>query len=121
MMRKFLFLSLIIVIVACGKNGSSVLPLNDMKVIMWDMFNADSWYTQTAMRDTTGKLSKQNVVWYQQIFLQHNITKEQFYKSYSYYESHPDKMKLLIDSVEAYGTRTKMGLDYIQVKQPSRK
>jgi hypothetical protein len=121
MTRKVIFLLSIVLIAACGKNRSSIIPLTDMKVIVWDMLNADSWSAQTAMRDTTGKLSKQNVLWYQQIFRQHDITKEQFYKSYGYYESHPDKMKILIDSVEAYGTRTKFALDYLPVKQLPRK
>lgn len=116
-----MYLFLLTVAIACGKKHSSVLSLNDMKTVMWDMLNADSWYAQTALRDTTGNLNKKNIEWYGQIFVQHDITKEQFYKSYSYYEARPEKMKLLMDSIEAYGTRTKMNLDHIPVVLPSTK
>ena len=117
MMKRFLCIIFIAAAIACGKNHSSVLAINDMKTVMWDMLNADSWYAQTTMRDTTGKLYKKNIEWYQQIFLQHDITKEQFYKSYNYYEASPAKMKLLMDSIEAYGTRTKIALDHVPAKQ----
>ncbi len=115
MMKRLVCIIFITATIACGKNHSSVLSLNDMKTVMWDMLNADSWYAQTALRDTTGKLNKKNIEWYGQIFLEHDITKEQFYKSYSYYEARPEKMKLLMDSIEAYGTRTKMALDHVPV------
>ena len=117
MSKNVLFIVFFLSIISCGKKKSDLLSVNEMKVVMWDVLNADSWYTQTAMRDTTGKLHKQNIVWYQQIFLQHDITKEQFYRSYHYFESNPDKMKVLMDSVEAYGLRTKMAIDYRPAKQ----
>lgn len=117
MKKRLVCIIFITAAIACGKSNSSVLSINDMKTVMWDMFNADSWYAQTAMRDTTGKLKKKNIEFYQQIFLQQNISKEQFYKSYSYYETHTEQMKTLLDSIEAYGTRTKIALDNVPAKQ----
>jgi hypothetical protein len=47
---------------------------------------------------------------FQQVFAIHGITKDEFYKSYRYYEGHPDKNKILMDSVSAYATRQRLEL-----------
>jgi len=112
MTRKFISLLFISIIVfSCGKSHNSVLSIDEMKPIIWDMLNADNWYMQTSMMDTSFQNKKKNIIFYDKIFKQYDITKEQFYKSYSYYELHPVKMKILLDSVESYGTRAKMNLD----------
>ena len=78
-----------------------------MKVVMWDMLLADNWYAQTAMKDSTAQKTKKNVLLYQEVFSQHSITKEQFYTSYNYYQTHTKEMTILLDSLEAYGTRAR--------------
>jgi len=42
---------------------------------------------------------------FQQVFAIHHITREGFYKSYRYYEEHPDKNNILMDSLAAYAAR----------------
>jgi hypothetical protein len=42
---------------------------------------------------------------FQQVFDFYHITKEEFYKSYRYYEEHPDKNSILMDSLSAYAGR----------------
>ncbi len=81
-----------------------------MRLVMWDMINADSWFTITSYKDSLAVKNKKNITFYKQIFQQHNTTKEQFYYSYNYYEQHPDEMKTLLDSVEATGSRAKIKL-----------
>jgi hypothetical protein len=107
MMRSIVVVCLLTIFLACGKNPNSILPINQMKVVMWDMFNADNWYYQIAIKDSTAHNNKMNVALYQQVFQQDDITKEQFYKSYKYYQSHPYQMKTLLDSTEAYGKRAR--------------
>ena len=75
------------------------------------MLNADNLYLQNSVSDTLFKSKKANVVYYDKIFKQYDITKEQFYNSYKFYELHPQKMKILLDSVEAFGMREKANLD----------
>jgi len=112
MTRKFISLLFISIIgFSCGKSHNSVLSIDEMKPIIWDMLNADNWYMQTSIMDTSFQNKRKNIIFYDKIFKQYDITKEQFYKSYSYYELHPVKMKILLDSVESYGTRAKMNLD----------
>ena len=104
-------LLLFITLLSCTEKHSAVLTISEMKPIIWDMLNADNWNFQTAVTDTANKNKKNNLAFYDKIFKQYDITKEQFYKSYKYYEFHPDRMKILIDSVEAYGQRQKSDLD----------
>ncbi len=95
---------------ACkGKQAKkNVLPVSSMKLILWDILKADEWYFQTAIRDTLRKRVNENFQIYEQVYKIHHITKEQFYLSYKYYETHPDQFKTLIDSVIAVGDRDKI-------------
>jgi hypothetical protein len=52
---------------------------------------------------------------FQQVFDLYHITKEEFYKSYRYYEEHPDKNSILMDSLSAFAGRQRQEL-YIKTK-----
>ena len=78
-----------------------------MKAIMWDMVCADELYAESATKDSTLKIKKDNFRLYQQVFAIHKISKNTFYSSYRYYQSHPDEYKILMDSLQAYGTLQK--------------
>lgn len=110
-MRAILSCLLVVclVLVACSKKPKANEPLaiNDMKTILWDIENADVWFSQIPMADSIHKTRQMNIQLYEQVFASHNITKQQFYNSYQYYQTRPDKMKILIDSVVAYGERVK--------------
>ncbi|MBC7650961.1 MAG: DUF4296 domain-containing protein [Deinococcales bacterium] len=94
---------------ACKKISydKEILAINDMKTIVWDMTLADEWFNQISNSDSLRKTRNINIQLYEQVFASHNITKKNFYTSYQYYQLHPDKMKILIDSVSAYGERIK--------------
>ena len=74
---------------------------------MWDMFCAEEMYALSVAKDSTALREKKNLQLYQQVFASHNITREQFYSNYNYYQQHPDQFKVLLDSVQAYGSRIK--------------
>ena len=88
------------------KSKRGILPVNEMKVVMWDMLLADNWYAH-AIRDTTAQKNKKYIALYESVFKQDGVTKEQFYKSYNYYQTHTKEMVILLDSLEAYGSRAK--------------
>jgi len=111
MIRKAIGLLFLFMGTSCGRNHASVLSISEMKPVMWDMLNADNWNFQVSVLDTTSKNKKNNIILYNKIFKQYDITREQFYNSYKYYELHPELMKTLVDSVEAYGLREKAILD----------
>jgi Domain of unknown function (DUF4296) len=96
-------------LVSCKKKltEDDVLPLNVMKVVLWDMNTADTWFNQISNTDSLHKTRKMNIQLYEQVFVSNKTTKKQFYTSYQYYQTKPDKMKTLMDSVVAYGERVK--------------
>lgn len=69
------------------------------------MMKADELYTLQQVKDSTVRLQKKNLDYYEIVFSNHKINKETFYKAYAYYEAHPLKMKELIDTLDQYGVR----------------
>ncbi len=109
-MRGILMILIVVGLFACKSKpiNKNILPINTMKLVMWDILKADEWYTQTAIRDTLHKRLDENFQIYEQVYKIHHITKQQFYSSYKFYETHPDQFKTLIDSVIAVGDRDKV-------------
>jgi hypothetical protein len=87
------------------KTKVKVLPINKMKVVMWDITSADEWMKISNSKDSTQLLKKQNISLYNKIFALHQTTKEEFYNSYNYYQNNPNEMKALLDSLMNYGTK----------------
>lgn len=78
-----------------------------MKVVMFEMLSAEELSNMIVVKDTLQKGKKLNVQFYQEILKKHHLTKEAFYASYKYFDTRPDKMKILLDSVTAYAERMK--------------
>lgn len=109
-MRNYLIISLSILVFAAyscnsDKQSKEPLPIDQMKVVMWDMLKADEFYIRLTTNDTAKKYQKENLRLYDQIFRSYGISKEKFYSSYKFYESHPNLFKELIDSVENLSKR----------------
>ena len=64
----------------------------------------------SAFKKDTVSLKLLSTQAFQQVFDLYHITKEEFYKSYRYYEEHPDKNNILMDSLSAYATRQRQEL-----------
>lgn len=103
---KSVVLFIVVIIIAVSCNNNSLIPLNNMKVIVWDMACADELINEKQARDSIHKnLPQERYKLYEQIFAAHKISREQFYKNYQYYQTHIEQYKTLLDSVQAYGTR----------------
>lgn len=107
---------LVFLLLCCGaactspnKIPDEVIGVNEMKPIVWDMIRAGV-LTQNQYRLDTITLKKETIATYQQVFKIYGITKDDFYNSYRYYLDHPDKHKILMDSVVAYSNRKRIDL-----------
>jgi hypothetical protein len=76
-----------------------------MKVIVWDMLKADELYTIQQAKDSTLRIQKKNLEYYEKIFAYHKINRSTFYNAFAYYEAHPLQMRELLDSIDQYATR----------------
>jgi hypothetical protein len=98
-----------VLLVSCN-NGTpkNVLPVNTMKVVMFDMLKADEWYARKLVGDTLMLRIKEDIPLYEQVFAIHKITKKEFFDSYHYYEAHPVAYKELVDSLGSYANKQKL-------------
>jgi len=105
-MRHIVIIGLLF-ITACSENSftdrvpKKYIQPNEMRFIMWDMLKADEYYNRIIMYDSAHKLQNENFRLYDQVFRSYGITKEQYYSSFKFYESHPKLFKALVDSVDA--------------------
>jgi hypothetical protein len=117
MRRTIIAFMIVALIISCKSKEKEIISLPEMKLVMWDMLNADALYNQIIIKDSTARINKENLRFYQDVFNIHHITKERFYNSYRFYASHPDNMKILIDSLNAYGGRMRAIEDSIQMRK----
>jgi Domain of unknown function (DUF4296) len=100
---------LIILLTTCSllacKHNATIIPPQQMKLIMWDMVTADEWLKIAAKSDSNIVATKQNTSLYNKVFILHKTTKETFYNSYKFYQTHPNEMKLLLDSLSVYAIK----------------
>ena len=97
------------VLISCSNGDTkNVLPVNTMKVVMFDMLKADEWYARKLVGDTLLLRVKEDIPLYEQVFAVHKLTKKEFFDSYHYYEAHPIAYKELVDSLESYANKQKL-------------
>ena len=97
-----------IILVACNaatRVPEGVIAMNPMKELLWDIAQVEAYATQHIARDSTKNIKAETLNLYQQVFALHKTSKEQFMGSINYYETHPEKQKILLDSLAQYGTR----------------
>lgn len=108
--KPFSIIAFCIILAACQSTTTvpkGIIQLNAMKELMWDIAQVEGYATQHIANDSTKKLKDETLVLYQKVFALHKTTKENFVTSIKYYEVHPPKHKILLDSLLQYATRMK--------------
>jgi hypothetical protein len=80
-----------------------VMTVDTMKYVVWDMIQAGAYSSYLKDKDTAVK--RLNTAYMAEVLKLHNISKEYFFKSFNFYQSHPVLNKELFDSVNAYAQR----------------
>jgi len=98
--KVFLLLGLL-VIAGCKQKfpevPSDIIPVNKMESILIDMHISDAVAEVKTMGDINEKrLTEQ---YYQQIYKNHGITKDEFLKSYKFYENNPVLLNKIYDDI----------------------
>jgi hypothetical protein len=81
------------------KLPKGVLPVSQMKEVMWDMIRAGELLDGVAFVKDSSNKAAVSQQWFNKIYELHKIKKEQFEKSYSFYKEHPRLMKEILDSL----------------------
>ncbi len=107
-MRKVLIIVCLFLFSCNAANDpKSMVSQDKMKVIVWQLMQADEYYTRNSVVDSTWRTSRKNVQFYQQIFDLNKVSREQFYATMSDLEKHPIEFKIFMDSVSAFSKREK--------------
>jgi hypothetical protein len=91
-----------------NKIPKDILPLNKMKLIVWDMTQAGEYALYLQQKDTTKR--KYTTTYLTEVLKLYKINKEDFFKSFKYYQSHPILNQQLFDSVSAYAQRQRVDM-----------
>lgn len=105
-MRLLILFSLLFF--SCSNKGSvpdGVLSKNEMQDILWDMMRADEMVNYYGNTDSTFKSTDRNLELYQKVFQLHGTTKEEFRRSMEFYQSHPDVLQPILDSLKTFAER----------------
>src|SRR5688572_21089022 len=106
-MIRFILVSLICVSIFSCKESipSDVIKQKKMQEVLWDVIKAEALAQQLVKADSSKVQSVESRKLISRVFSIHNITKEQFEKSYDYYIDHPDIMRGLFDSLSTQKTQ----------------
>jgi hypothetical protein len=95
----------------CANKNSvpkGILPRDKMEQVMWDMAQADQYAALYLAKDSA-RIDRraETMRLYAEVFRLHQVTPEEFRKSYHYYLEHPELNQLLFDSVITQGVRAR--------------
>lgn len=87
--------------------SKNILPVDQMKEVMWDMIQADELASSISAKDSTKNLKEETLKLYSKVYVLHKISVEDFKNSYDYYKKNPTMEKVLIDSLFSYSNKRK--------------
>lgn len=106
MIRCILIIATSVLFYSCKETvPSGIIKQNKMQEVLWDMLRADALSHQIANSDSTKFADDERAKLTSQVFIIHNITENQFDKSYSYYAQHPEIMRNMLDSLNSQKIR----------------
>ena len=114
-MRYFVFIAFTILIFGCKGNDKipkDIISQNEMRKIIWDLMRADAYASNFIMPDSTRNLKAESAALYEKVFAIHSTTQEAFKKSMAFYESRPDLLKAITDSLRSDEKRVQTYQDY---------
>lgn len=106
-MKKWVILSCILLGCQTKAAKDKRVDMKTMQTVVWQLMQADEYYTRASLVDSTWKADKKNVEFYQQIFDLNKVDRVEFYNTINYLQRHPIEFKELIDSVNELSKREK--------------
>ncbi|MBP6686248.1 MAG: DUF4296 domain-containing protein [Lacibacter sp.] len=118
-MKVFLFGISVVFFFACSnskKTPEYVLAPEKFQKVLTDVMLVDALTTERLFRDTALKLKDENAAYFLKIFEMHGVTKNEFMRSYNFYLSRPDLLRVIADSISAVLNRENLQLTTDTVK-----
>ena len=85
---------------------SGVIGKEEMGDILWDIMQADQYAANYIVKDS-GKVNvkMETLKLYEEVFRMHKVSRDEFRKSFQFYQDHPDITRTMFDSLVAKGNR----------------
>ncbi len=103
MSRIVLFIAFVVLFASCGNKDrvpDGILTKREMQAVMWDMVRMGEFLNGFVLyKDSLIDKTAASEKWYSKVYETHKINKEQFDRSYTYYEKHPLLLKEILDSL----------------------
>jgi hypothetical protein len=105
MKEKFVFVGLCLLLSCTNKSAvpKDVLPVAKMTDVLWDVMLADALANHRYPLDTMKRFDTSTVL-YQQIANAHGTTQARLKRSLQFYESRPDLLQGILDSLQKRAT-----------------
>ena len=104
-----LLVGIILAVSSCSDKNSvpaGVLPHEKMEAVMWDVIQSEQYSASYLAKDSAHiNLKLENLRLYDEVFRLHQVSREEFRKSYQYYMGRADLAQVLFDSLLAKGNR----------------
>ncbi len=120
-MRRISFLLLtLLVLVSCSEepDGKPALSQMEMVPVVYQLMLVDEISLDYQNRDSTRRMDSIRARKYDQVFDLNQVDYKTFKESYDYYLARPDQLKVIFDSVEAYGNRDRLSRMIPSASQP---
>lgn len=83
------------------KVPKDILPPEEMQAILYDVIRADELVDFSAFQDSTYRKFSKRAALYDSVLTLHKISKENFQKSFQYYQGRPDLLRTMLDSLQS--------------------
>lgn len=113
----FLFLFLF----SCSSDGvpEGVMQPDKLEAVLYDVIRTDEWVDFAVLQDSTFRGFGKRAALYDSVFNLHAITKEDYRRSMAFYQSRPDLLKTVLDSLRVKSdTAMKQAADTTKRKAP---
>lgn len=101
---RLMILLLLLVLLGCSetkKTPENILGPEKFQEVLTDVMLADALSTERSFKDTALKIKDANAAYFLKIFEIHGTNKNEFMRSYNFYLSRPDFLRVISDSVSA--------------------
>ena len=102
-------LCILLLAVGCSEKDnvpSGVIGKEQMGDIIWDMMQADQYAANYLIKDSSKvNVKMETLKLYEEVFRLHKVTRDEFRKSFQFYQDHPDITRTLFDTLIARGNR----------------
>lgn len=104
-MKGLILVATAICLLAACKGGKHELSEGQMKQIMWDLSRGEAFHTYFLVRDSARNADSAAMAVYAKILAFHKVSADDFFYTLDIYRNDPKRYRILMDSVNAYGSK----------------